>query len=212
MQVRMVTFNVNGDSRSSTTAGGNGLGVDTGGNTNWIDGSTFEAVLFQFKLFSDVAKTTEITNLSYTLSSILVRMTENSNHVIIPHVGSGALGFDDGGDPLTTIPSPVSNNSNVLLNGSLMSRANDSSNASTVGANLVPSSLAGGATPAFYTVASSGVSFDENDSIWFRRINLAGSVDAAYQLGAISFNVIPEPGSVGLLGVTFLGLAIRRRR
>ena len=35
MEVRMVTLNVNGDSRAANTGGGNGLGVDTGGNVAW---------------------------------------------------------------------------------------------------------------------------------------------------------------------------------
>ncbi len=46
MTIRMVPFNLNGDSRGAITADGSGLGVDTGSSVNWIDGGTGEGALF----------------------------------------------------------------------------------------------------------------------------------------------------------------------
>lgn len=206
MEVRMLTLNVNGDSRQANGGGGNGLAVTTGGNNAWLDGSTREGAVFQFKVYSDLGKTTEVTGLTFTLSSVLARMSNNSNHVVDAFAGSGALTFDDG---TSAIPAPVDNNSNIFLGGNLMNAGGDSSNQTVQDLGLGPTSFTGPA-PDVYAIASSGVSFDEDGTFWIRRRNLAGA-DAAYQLGALTFDVIPEPSSAMLLSLAACA-CLRRRR
>lgn len=205
MQVRMVTLNVNGDSRAANTGGGNGLGVDTGSNNAWMDGGSRESGLFQLTFFSDVGKTIEVTGLNITLSSVSVRLGNVSNLLLDAHAGSGALTFDDG---TATIGAPVDNGSNINLGGTLMSAANDGTNSSSSDTGLVPTASAG---INFNTVVSSGVSFTEDDSLWLRRRNTGGA-DSAYQLGGFTLNVIPEPSSSILLMGGLLALGLRRRR
>ncbi|MEP4079391.1 PEP-CTERM sorting domain-containing protein [Haloferula sp.] len=206
MEVRMITVNINGDSRRATVGGGNGLGVDTGGNANWIDGSSREAGIFQFKLYSDVGKTMEITGLTFTLSSVISRMTDNTNHVIDAFAGGGAITFDDGSS--NPIGTPAANASNVYLGGSLFTAGNDAGNSSVSDLGIISGSLSG-ATPAYYTATSSGVTFDEDDTFWLRRRNGA---DAAYQLGGYTLDIVPEPTSSTLFAMGAAGLILRRRR
>lgn len=208
MEIRMVTLNVNGDSRRATTAGGNGLGVDTGSNNNWIDGNSREAGLFQFTLYSDVGKTVELTGLSFTLTAVISRQTNDADHLIDAFAGSGALTFDDGASG--SIGTPADNSSNIYLGGSLLTAANDGTNSSTSDTGIISGSLSG-AAPAFYTTASSGVSFGDDDSFWLRRRNAVAG-DAAYQLGGFTLNVVPEPTAPTLIGLGGLMLLLRRRR
>ena len=208
MEVRMVTLNLNGGSRAANTGGGNGLGVDTGGNVAWMDGSTREAGLFQLTFFSDVGKTIEITGLDITLSSVIVRMNNVSTMLLDARAGSGALTFDDGAAIPATIGAPADNNSNVYLGGAPMSAANDGTNADTSDLGLVPTTSAG---INYYTMASTGVTFAEDDSLWLRRRNSAG-VDTAYQLGAFTLNIVPEPSSAMLVLGGLLALGLHRRR
>lgn len=208
MQVRMVTFNINGDSRAANGGGGNGLAVETGANNAWMDGGSREAGLFQVTFFSDVGKTIEVTGLDISLSSVLVRMGNVSNLLIDAYAGSGALTFDDGAGIPATIGAPVNNDSNIYLGGSLLSAANDGTVSESSDTGLVPTTSAG---VNFYSVNSSGVAFSEDDSLWLRRRNSSGS-DSAYQLGGFTLNVVPEPSSAMLMMGGLLALGLRRRR
>ena len=206
MEVRMVTLNVNGDSRAANNGGGNGLAVDTGANSAWMDGGTQESGLFQVRFYSDVEKTVEITGLNITLSSVIVRLGNVSNLLLGAYAGSGVLTFDDGASG--AIATPADNSSNVYLGGTLISSANDGTNSSTSDTGLLPTTSAG---VNFYTVASSGVTFGEDDSLWLRRNN-SGGADSAYQLGGFTLNVIPEPSSAMLMMGGLLAMGMRRRR
>ena len=53
-------------------------------------------------------------------------------------------------------------------------------------------------------------SFSEDDSLWIRRRN-ATSGDAAYQLAGLSFEVIPEPASLVLVGIVSAVMLAARR-
>ena len=201
MSVRMVTVNVNGDSRGANVAGGNGLAVVTGSNDLWFDGGTREAALFQFSFYCDLAKTTEITGLDIGLQSIVSRVQTGTSKLADAFVGSGAVSFS---------ASPVDNTTDVFLDGTLLSAANDTANSfdSALGYKTTNDAL------AFYTMTSAAVgsidSFSEDDSLWIRRRNTT-SGDVAYQLGNLSLNVVPEPVSLGLIGVAGVVLfGIRR--
>ena len=201
MTVRMVAVNINGDSRTANTGGGSGLGITTGGTDTWV--SNAQAALFQFSFYSDAGKTNEITGLTITLDSVIARMTDNATNLINARAGSGAL-TNDGG---------TGNALRWSLGGNELGAGNDNTNSSTSDLGLLPSSTSG-ATPAFYTIASSGVTGSEDSSFWLRRTNSAGGSDSAYQIGGLNFTVIPEPGTFALIGGLFAlaFVAVRRRR
>ena len=155
-----------------------------------------------------LSKLSEITGLDITLSSVIVRMNNVSTMLLDARAGSGALTFDDGAAIPATIGAPADNNSNVYLGGALMSAANDGTNADTSDLGLVPTTSAG---INYYTMASTGVTFAEDDSLWLRRRNSAG-VDTAYQLGAFTLNIVPEPSSAMLVLGGLLALGLHRRR
>ncbi len=71
MEVRMVTLNVAGDSRGMSPSVF-GLGIQTGGNGAWMDGSTRETAVFQLAFYSDLAKTLEITDVDITFVTSLL--------------------------------------------------------------------------------------------------------------------------------------------
>ncbi len=181
MSVRMVTVNVNGDSRGANSAGGNGLAVSTGSNGLWFDGGTREAVLFQFSFYSDLAKTTEMTGLDMDLVSIVSRVATGTTKVVDAFVGSGVLTFD----PSTNF----NNTTDVFLGGTLLSAANDATNSfdSALGYKTTNDAL------GFYIMTNAVVgrieSFSEDDSLWIRRRNSKVG-DAAYQLGGLRFEVV----------------------
>ncbi len=195
MTVRMVTFNVNGSLRNANTGGGNGLAVYTGGNNAWMDGTTREAGLFQLAFYSDLAKTTEITGLDITFKSLISRTNLGTTRAVDVLAGSGAVTFDGG---------------NVLLGGVILTAANDGDNSFAAKAGLVSPSD----NIAFYTInaGTDAVTFSESDSFWVRRRNFSGSGDSAYQLGGLTFDVIPEPATLGLFAMVGGGMVFVRRK
>jgi len=65
----------------------------------------------------------------------------------------------------------------------------------------------------YNTINSSGaVSFGDGDTFWLRRENLNAAADGAYQLGAVSFEVIPEPATLGLFALLGGGMLWVRNR
>jgi hypothetical protein len=200
MTVRLVTFNTNGDSRSANTAAGNGLAVDTGTNNEWFDGGTREAALFQFSFYSDLAKTTEISGLDIGLLSIVSRVQNGTTKMVDAYVGSGALTFSN---------ATIDNTTDIFLGGSLLNTGRDPANSFDSALGFQSSSD----TLTYYTMTAavgSIDSFDEDDSLWIRRRNTTVG-DSAYQLGAISLNVIPEPTTLGLCGFVAAGMFLIRR-
>ena len=193
MEVRMVTFNINGDLRG---AGHNdfGLGVATGGNSGWFDGSTQEAALFQLSFYSDAGKVTELTGLDITFKSILSReVPYDANRSVSVYAASGAL---------TTV-------GGAFLGGTKITSVNDSSLNDSAQAGLGAGTVAG----QYVTIlGNDSVTFSEADSFWLRRKNLSGALDAAYQLGAVTFDVVPEPATLGLVSLVGGGLLWIRRR
>ena len=183
MEVRMVCFNVNGNSRGADSGGLNGLAVWTGVNNAWMDGGTREAALFQLAVYSDVAKTTEIKGLDITFESIISRVN-GSNLSMEAFAGSGEISFVDPGGDLNDVK--------VYLGGDLLAEWNDAIiNSFAAEANLNPDDN----IHKWYTIASTnGITFSENDSFWLRRENLAGATDQAYQLGGITFDVLKVGG------------------
>ena len=184
MEVRMLTFNVNGDLRGAGHSTF-GLGVTTGSNSGWFDGNTQEAALFELSFFSDVAKSLELTGVDITFKSILARhVPVDTNRVVTVYSGSGVV---------TTAGAAV------FLDGTKMSSANDSTLYDSAQAGLgIPDSAEG----QYVTMlGDDSVAFTENNVFWVRRRNLAGVGDAAYQLGAITFDVTggvqPEAPPIG---------------
>ncbi len=198
MTVRMVPFNVNGDSRGAITAGGYGLGVDTGSSVNWIDGGTREGALFQLSFYSDAAKTTEITGLDISFQSLVTRAQSGTGKLLDIFVGSGELTFSK-----SFTGGPINDNSvKLLLGGTELSAANEDAMAF----DFAKGYKTGDDTLGLYTLDNddttinwnSGV-FSEDDSIWVRRRNITTG-DDVYQLGAITFNV-ESSGSAGQLTI-----------
>ena len=188
MEVRMVTFNVNGNSRAANSGGGNGLAIDTGGNDSWMDGSTGEAALFQLTFYEDAAKTTEITDLDITFKAVISRIDippDGTNLAISAYAGSGVV--------------DLSTNDNigvVSLDGLSLHITNESANVFAWDNDLVAASP--DLTPQ-RVEGTGSVVFGPSDSFWLRRSNLSGGADDVYQLGAVIFTVAPAwQGSIAI--------------
>jgi hypothetical protein len=186
MSIRLLSFNSNGDSRESTTGGGNGLTVRSGSNNFWMDALNNEGTAFQLKFYSDVAKTTEITDLDITFKSLVTR-TANSNLAVNAYAGSGALAISGDG---------TNDTDTVSLGGTDMVYASDSSNSFAEETDLVPS---GYTNLNFYTVTGSdAITFSEEDTFWIRRSNLNDAADNAYQVANLTFEIVPKPAEVSV--------------
>ncbi len=177
MNVRLVCFQSAGDSRESTTGGGNGLTVRSGSNNFWMDAFNYEGAALNLSFFSDINKTTEITGLDITFKSLMAR-TANANLAVNAYAGSGVLAISGEG---------TSDSDTVSLGGNNLIYANDSVNAFAEDTDLIPAGFSG---TDFYTIRGSGaVSFNENDTFWLRRYNLNSAADTAYQLANLTFTV-----------------------
>ena len=199
MSVRMVTFNLNANSRKANGGFGYGLAVDTGANVKWMDGNTGEAALFQLSFYSDVAKTSEITGLDITFKSIISRVQNgNTIQAMDAFAGSGAV----------VIGGTATLDSNVVKIGDVnLNTGNDAANSFASESGLLASNDA----LDYYTMnGTDAITFGENDSFWVRRRNL-DTVNSVYQLGAVTFDIIPEPATLGLFGVAAFGLLMARR-
>jgi len=180
MSVRMVTFNVDANSRTMNSGGGNGLAVAMGSNNLWMDGSTGEAAVFQLTFYSDAAKTMEITGLDITLKSIHARRHSASGGLLgmRAYAGSGALAL-----------SSSDNDGVVSLGGVALTAGTDAANSfASDGDFRFPAAD----FSQQELLSNDTVVFAEDDTVWLRRINLSGG-DNAYQLGAVTFDVVPDP-------------------
>ena len=187
MSVRMVTFNINGNSRAAATGGGNGLGVYTGSNNNWMDGTTREAAIFQLSFYKDAAKTLEITGLDITFKSLISRVNigVSGEQLIDVFAASGVLAVSDTNDTAT-----------ISVGGTILTAGNDE--------GIASGGFLRGLKPwddvlGYYTMAdaSESVQFTEDDSFWVRRRNdPVDGANQAYQLGGITFRVVAELNSV----------------
>ena len=204
MQVRMVTFNINGQSRQANEAGGNGLGVNTGGTNTWMQSNTNQAAAFQFTFFSDAAMTTELTGLNIRFDSFTSRIADNPNlQLLHAYAGSGAFVYSN----------PDNDNNGLLtLRGTDMTTANDGT-LGNLGSSLSMGVVTeGSGSTQYYTIASDAINFSEQDLFWVRRNN-QGPADTVYQLAELQFTVIPEPGTyAALFGLVALGAVALRRR
>ena len=201
MSVRMVCLNVNGTSRGADAGGGNGLAVQTGPNNAWFDGGTGEAAVFQFAFYSDVGKTTELTELNLTLNALISRVAD-TNLLVHANAASGNLSYTG----------PLDNDAVISLGGTSMLNANDASIAETRELSLRSDANAG--VNQWFTISASGeMTFADSDTFWLRRANTGGASDAFYQLGGITFDItsIPEPATLGLLGFMSAGILFIRR-
>ena len=198
MEVRMLTFNVNADGRNATQAGGNGLGVLTGDDNNYMDARTGETALFQLSFFKDLGKTDSINVHSITLDSLIVRSANVSNPAINAYAGSGAI--TKGG----------TNGIRHSIGGTVLRTSNDAANSFVSDLNLSPATTPG---TNYYTVNSTGVIFGQDDSLWLRRTGNTNEYE--FQLAAVNLSVavVPEPSAfLGLLGLICGGSFVRRRR
>ncbi|QHI69145.1 hypothetical protein [Tichowtungia aerotolerans] len=175
MTVRMVGFNVNGNSRQLTTGGGNGLAVKTGSNNYWMDGINHEGAAFQFTFYSDLAKTDEVSGVGIVFDSLCLR-TASSDLALDAFAGFGQLTVDGTFDTST-----------VSLGDVRMTSQADSMMAFVSDKNLTPENFSG---TGWYTVnASQEVVFTEKDTFWVRRKNMSDASDSAFQIGGITFHV-----------------------
>ncbi|MCK5879167.1 MAG: sulfatase [Holophagae bacterium] len=178
MSVRMVPFNIFANSRGTDAGGGNGLAIQTGTQSFWMDGKTAEAALFQVSFYSDAAKTKEINGVEITFKSILARIGVGGSQMMLDaYAGSGALAIGKASRP---------DDQSVSLGGRPLTAENDTviSFASDRGMKAAV------ATHTYYTIKGSGsVAFSENDSFWVRRRIPIGTADVAYQLGGITFEL-----------------------
>ena len=205
MQVRMVTFNINGNSRQANQAGGNGLGVNTGTNT-WMDSSVGQAAAFQFTFFSDVAMTTQLTGLDIRFDSFTSRIADNPNvQDLSAYAGSGAFVYSNPDDD---------NNGLLTLGGTDMTLGNDGTLGNLGSSTFMGVVTEGSGSTQYYTIASTAINFSEEDTFWVRRRNeVAPNANTVYQLGELTFTVIPEPGTyAALFGLVALGVVALRRR
>ncbi|QHI69144.1 GDSL-type esterase/lipase family protein [Tichowtungia aerotolerans] len=177
MSVRVVSFIHNGDSRQSTTGGGNGLTVRSGSNNFWFDALNYEGTAFQLKFYSDASKTVEITDLGITFKSVMVR-TANENLAVNAYAGTGEL----------VISGESTNDTDkVSFGGNDMIYTDDSSSSFAQETGLVPLGFAG---TGFYTInGTDAITFTEDDTFWLRRYNLNETSDTAYQVAALTFSV-----------------------
>jgi len=203
MEVRMITIGYAAGSDSAATVAG-GLGIaaqDSGGLNAWF--SNNQALVLQLKFYSDLGKTTEIPGVTSTFDSVTSRYW-NSDYALNAYAGSGALTW------LDNAPAGLGNEDylNVAPNYLWGEVQDDSASYVsekdlTVGAPIV----------GYNTINSSGaVSFGGGDTFWLRRENLNGAADGAYQLGAVSFDVVPEPATLGLFGLLGGGMLWIRKR
>lgn len=175
MTVRLVPFNIFANSRGTDTGGGNGLAVQTGIQSSWMDGKTAEAALFQFTFYSDAAKTKEITGVNITLKSILSRIGVGGSQMAMDaYAGLGIL--DISGEPRP-------DDRHVSLGGTPLTAENDRGNSFASDRGM----KARITSHTYYAMESSGsVVFTEKDSFWVRRRTPIGTDDVAYQLGGIT--------------------------
>ncbi|QHI69142.1 hypothetical protein [Tichowtungia aerotolerans] len=186
MNVRLVSFIHNGNSRKSTDGGGNGLAVYSGSNNFWMDALNHEGVAFQLKFYSDAAKTEEITDLDITFKSLMAR-TASSNLAVNVYAGSGELAIS--GDA-------TNDTDMVTLDGTDLGITYDSTLAFAGETDLIPSGFIG---TGFYTISGTdAVTFGEEDTFWLRRYNLNSQADTAYQVANLAFDVVPKPATVSV--------------
>ena len=174
-------MNTNGDSRGLYTAGGNGLAIQTGFNTNWFD--TFlggEAVIMDVDLFSDVAAT-QPTNGNVSVTDYTAH-TASADSGLDFHAGSGALSQAG----LT-----------YYLAGNRLNTANDGTNADVDSVSHQYTSGFAGAVPDFVPVAlNESFYFSDTDMIWLRRSNAGGVADSEFQLVGMVFDVMAPPPEI----------------
>ena len=202
MEVRMISLS----GASSSAVNGSSLGFATtgGGNNGWFDNN--EAVVLQLKFYSDAGKTTEITGVTSTFTSALSRYwtSDFALNAYAAEASSGALFWQDNG-----VAGP-SNDDFLNVGGAFLfdeARDDNASDVSekdlTIGAPIV----------GYNTINASGaVSFGDGATFWLRRENLNGAADGAYQLGAVAFDVVPEPATLGLFGLLGGGMLWIRKR
>jgi len=178
MEVRMV--GTLGASSGAAPATDLGMTVTGGGSNAWLDDT--EAVFFQLSFYEDAGKTTEITGLNITFKSIVSRIaTGETNLAVNAHATSRAFSW------LDNAPAGLGNEDYANLDPYYMwGTANDA-----LAADTSDTGLAAAAPDFTYkTVAGTdSVLFSENDTFWLRRENLNGAAAAAYQLGAVTFDV-----------------------
>ncbi len=203
MEVRMITLGgATGASSGAAPGSGLGLTVVGGGNNAWLDDN--EAVLFQTKFYSDLGKTTEITGVTSTFKSVTSRYWD-SNLAINAHATSGAFSWTD------NAPVGLGDEDYAFLDVNfLWGPANDlnASDSDDLGLT-VPTPGVG-----TYDVVSGtdSVTFGDGGTFWLRRVNQNGASDGAYQLGAVTFDVVPEPATLGLFGLLGGGMLWIRKR
>ena len=156
--------------------------------------------MFQFSFYSDETKTTQLTGLSITLDSLLVRQNFHDGMTMDAYVGSGSLTDDGGAD-----------NSKRYSLTDVLNAANDGTNSfgSDLALAVDAAELDGAESPEFYSIAASGgMSMTENDFMWFRR----DGVNEAYQLAGVTV-VVPEPSTYALIGgLLAMAFVVLRRR
>ncbi len=182
MEVRMMSIL----DHLSRGAHANGLGMavagnQAGANNAWLDNT--EAFFLQLRFYSDLAKTTEITDLDVTLKSIVSRMgTEGTNLAVNAYATSRAFSWIDA-NTNSVIDDP--DYANLAPYNMFVNRDGDASESSDT--NLVAATI-----PDFgyHRINSDGsVIFAPGDTFWVRRENLNGAADSVYQLGAVKFAV-----------------------
>lgn len=190
-----------------TQAGLNGFAVSGGPSGAWFDPA--EAAIFHLSFYADAGKTVELTGLDVTFKSVTSRgwTANQAVHAFAAQnqpewVDNAPVGLGDEDYARMEIPAGgyvnffpwQDNNMKETADYNLMS-------VGAVGDNYW--------STAYGTDA---VVFGEGDTFWLRRENLSGQAAAAYQLGAVTFDVIPEPATLGLFGLLGSGLLFLRKR
>ena len=192
LNVRMVTFNLNANSRTMNSASGpNGLAIAGGGQNLWIDGSTGEAAAFKFTFYSDTNKTSEITGLDITFKSFIARIHSQFGGLALnAFAGPGALTLSSSDDAGV-----------VSIGGTTLTMASDGLNSTVSDVNL----LATSSDFKHQQIDATGsLVFNESDVFWIRRQNNGGVADLAYQLGAISFELDAKITTIGPIALDLL--------
>ena len=202
MEVRMVTY-ATAYSRGTHNFGYWGLAVQGGSNSTWLDAG--EGAAFELSFFSDAGKTTEITGLDITFKSLTSRVHGAfiNNFAMNAYASSSAL---------SVLPTPLTDASVVKVGiYNLFGTTQDDLASDTSDAGLLATTLTDSAD--YYTAfGTDSVVFNEDDVFWLRRENLGGVLDQVYELGAVTFDVVPEPATLGLFALVGGGMAWIRRR